>query len=110
MGSATHYADAAKRLAGRSVLAVGSGIAAGSRLVAKGITALTADASDREAVRCLRFAHLEWRPPSGGAVAAPAPAERLPVLLVGLATGFQVWRLDGTNPAELVSRRDGPTK
>lgn len=109
MGSATHYADAAKRLAGRSVLAVGSGIAAGSRLVAKGITALTADASDREAVCCLRFAHLEWRPPGGGRGAA-APPERLPVLLVGLATGFQVWRLDGSNPAELLSRRDGPTK
>lgn len=117
MGSASNaYADAAKRLAGRSVLAIGSGIAAGSRLVAKGVSALTTDSSDREAVCFLKFAQLEWGGSDGSGDASPTSAsgacttERLPVLLIGLASGFQVWRLDGASPAELVSRRDKPAR
>ena len=61
MGSASmpgSYADTAKRLAGRSLYAVGSGLVAGSRLVAKGVGALTADTSDKEPIRFLKFALL----------------------------------------------------
>ena len=185
-----------KRLAGRSLYAVGSGLVAGSRLVAKGVGALTADTSDKEPIRFLKFALLEWGSTSngggggfntlangssgGGSGSGGSPHHelpRLPVLLVGLSTGFQVgaamlwfqpkplhasasavvwqpavvssrhrrpamccsrgrrqvvwhpapapalaclpvcrscceqvWRLDGANPAELLSRRDGPVK
>ena len=110
MGSASipaSYADTAKRLAGRSLYAVGSGLVAGSRLVAKGVGALTADTSDKEPIRFLKFALLEWGSssngcgnggsssaaakdsPSGGGGAHHEP-RRLPVFLVGLASGFQV--------------------
>jgi hypothetical protein len=83
MGTASEggYADAAKRLAGRSVYALGSGLVAGTRLVAKGVSALTAEHSDREPVRFLKFAQLDW---------GPDGVQRLPALLIGLATGFQV--------------------
>lgn len=101
----TSYADTAKRLAGRGLLAAGGLAVAGGRLVAKGVSALTADNSDKEPVRCLKFAQLEW-----GGGGESARQQLLPVLLVGLATGFHVWRLDGANPAELVSRRDGSVK
>ena len=116
MGSASmpgSYADTAKRLAGRSLYAVGSGLVAGSRLVAKGVGALTADTSDKEPIRFLKFALLEWGGgggnggggsssaaandstsggSGGGSVSGGAHQEprRLPVLLVGLASGFQV--------------------
>lgn len=80
--------DAAKRAAasaaGRAALAIGSGLVSGSRLIAKGVRAALADHSDKEGVRFLRFAELEWRPEGSG------QGRRLPVLLVGLATGFQV--------------------
>lgn len=91
MGSASagSYTDAAKRLAGRSVYAIGSGIVAGSRLVAKGVSALTTDTSDKEPVRFLKFAHLELGAGAAG-LSCGAGGERLPVLLIGLATGFQV--------------------
>lgn len=121
-GGAAGYADTARRFAGRSLLAVGSGLAKGVSAVAKGVTALAADSGDKEAVCSLQFALLEWASADGdvngfaasthkvGADAQPLPYHRLPVLLVGLDSGFQVWRLDGDNPAELVSRRDGPVK
>ena len=94
------YADTAKRLAGRSLYAAGSALVAGSRLVAKGVGALTADTSDKEQIRFLRFALLEWSDSAaangggggesgvGGSTHHELP--RLPVLLVGLSTGFQV--------------------
>ena len=144
------YADTAKRLAGRGLYAVGSGLVAAGGLVARGVSAALSggDAGDREAVRFLKFAHLE----AAAGPAATAAAARLPVLLVGLDSGFQVggagggrgvgsgrenasagggsglgdeagalvrrpslpfpqvWRLDGANPAELVSRREGPVR
>lgn len=98
-GAQASYADTAKRLAGRSLLAVGSGLAAGSRLVAagvsKGVAALT-DNGDKEEVRSLKFAVLEWSVDSGsseGGSGGSTTLQRLPVLLVGLATGFQVRHL-----------------
>lgn len=79
-GSPASYGETAKRLAGRGLLAAGTAAAAGARLVAKGVSALTAESGDKEPVRSLQFAQLEW----GG--------RAVPVLLVGLATGFQVGR------------------
>lgn len=177
------YADTAKRLAGRSLLAAASGLATVAKGVSKGVSALTASTSDKEAACCLKFAMLEWTDASAGSSGLPCcseqhpPRQRLPVLLVGLESGFQVrarpctasgrcvislkalrwsgadsthccckaaavpsalhatqcccvpagtckhpfgmprllplpqvWRLDGANPAEMVSRRDGPVK
>ncbi|KAL4447710.1 hypothetical protein ABPG75_004929 [Micractinium tetrahymenae] len=114
--AAGSYADTAKRLAGRSLLAAASGLATVAKGVSKGVSALTASNSDKEVVHCLEFAVLEWADVSADGTGVPTCAEqqpphrRLPVLLVGLESGFQVWRLDGENPAELVSRRDGPVK
>lgn len=109
MGSNGQYADTTaglKRLAGRSLLAVGSGLAKGAGLVAtaaaRGVSALTSDAGDREAVLSLKFALAEWTDDAGAgdgaAVASGAPPalRRLPVLLVGLDSGFQV-RICATN-------------
>ena len=99
--SAETYASTAKRLAGRSLLAVGSGLgraaAAAAAGVSKGVAALT-DTGNREPVTCLRFAVLEWSGSEAGSdggggsggQAGAAATQRLPVLLVGLATGFQV--------------------
>ncbi|KAI7838484.1 hypothetical protein COHA_007747 [Chlorella ohadii] len=114
-GPGKHAAAAAKQAAGRAALAIGSGLLSGSRLIAKGVRAALADNSDKEPVRFLKFAELEWCGDGSGeggpgSSSGDSAQRRLPVLLVGLATGFQVWSLDGANPAELVSRRDGPVK
>ncbi len=87
-------AAAAKHAAGRAALAIGSGLLSGSRLIAKGVRAALADNSDKEPVRFLKFAELEWCADGsgeGGLGSSGGSAQRrLPVLLVGLATGFQV--------------------
>lgn len=90
------YADTAKRLAGRSLLAAASGLATVAKGVSKGVSALTASTSDKEAVCCFKFATLEWTDMAAGGADSPfnsepqQPRHRLPVLLVGLESGFQV--------------------
>lgn len=111
------YADTAKRLAGRSLLAVGTACAKSVSAVAKGVSALTTSTSDKEGVRSLKFALVEWSDGAavggGGAGSATGasgtasccgpqhvpPCRRLPVLLVGLESGFQV----GAWPTSLIT-------
>lgn len=90
------YADTAKRLAGRSLLAAASGLATVAKGVSKGVSALTTSNSDKEAVCCFKFAVLEWSDVTAAGADAPCCGDqpllhhRLPALLVGLESGFQV--------------------
>lgn len=91
-GTGKQAATAAKHAAGRAALAIGSGLLSGSRLIAKGVRAALADNSDKEAIRFLKFAELEWSAEGSLGSGGSGTSRRVPVLLVGLATGFQVGR------------------
>ena len=109
----------ARRLAGSSLYTLGSGLATAGSLVARATTAgvhqLTADRSGKEEVWYLSLGELEWEEgPPGAPELGPQPGQgpqRVPLLLVGYARGFQAWSLeDAHSPRELVSRRDGPVR
>lgn len=111
--AAHNYSDTAakaRKFAGRSLFTLGSGLCTAGVAVAKaaaaGIQTLTSDHSDREKVTFARVAELTWSDPVTGS------ERRLPVALLGYATGFQLWSLeDRDGPAELVStRRDGAVR
>ena len=84
----------ALRLAGSSFV---TGIRAGYQH-------LTQDQTDREKVCLVRFGELEFQPKGGGSTAS------CPVLLLGYATGFQVWAVDDAKRELASLRGDGPTR
>jgi hypothetical protein len=106
----TGLSERAKRIAGKSLYTLGSGLCTAGVAVAKaaatGYQTLTADRSDKEKVTCARVGEVEWRDPGQGS------DRSLPVVLLGYDTGFQVWSLEDRDaPAELSSiRRDGAVR
>lgn len=105
----TETTQAAKRLAGKSLYTLGSGLCAAGVAAGKfaaagvqaAVKAVSADHSGRERVTFVRLAEVEWRDSQGR-------HRRLPVALLGYEAGFQLWSLEGDGPAELLSiRRDG---
>lgn len=74
--------------------------------LAQGITALTADSSDKEKVSIVKLGQLEYAPSGKDG----AKIVRRTVLLLGYTSGFQMWDLESGAPNLLVSRRDGPVR
>ncbi|EIE22763.1 hypothetical protein COCSUDRAFT_63899 [Coccomyxa subellipsoidea C-169] len=70
------------------------------------LLALTTDSSDKERITTVKFGELEYTPSKRNGV----KIVRRSVLLVGYATGFQMWDLESGAPNLLVSRREGPVR
>ena len=106
-------AAAARSLARKSLLQLGSGVCASvvgaAKVAAAGVQTIKTLATDqgeqqRERVTFARVSELEWRDSQGR-------TRRLPVALLGYEAGFQVWSLEGEAPTELLSlRRDGAVR
>ena len=89
-----------------SLRSLGASLGHVGNSLATGISALTTDSSDKERITTVKFGELEYTPSKKNGV----KTVRRSVLLVGYATGFQMWDLDSGAPNLLVSRREGPVR